>query len=125
MIKCDNNTYQYECEVPIWKTSMKDEFHSLQKNDTWELVILPAGRKLVKWKWVFKTKFSVDGSPMKYKSSLVAKGFSQFQGIDYNETFAPVAKMDSIRLVLAIAASKQWEVHHMDVKISFLHGYLK
>ena len=56
---------------------------------------------------------------------LVAKGFSQFQGIDYNETFAPVEKMDSIRLVLAIAASKQWEVHHMDVKSAFKHEYLK
>ena len=59
---------------------------------------------------------------MKYKESLVAKGFSQFQGIDYNETFAPVAKMDSIRLVLAIETSKKWEVHHMDVKSSFIHG---
>ena len=56
---------------------------------------------------------------------LLSKGFSQFQGIDYNETFAPVAKMDSRRLVLAIAASKQWEVHHKDVKSAFLHGDIK
>ena len=62
---------------------------------------------------------------MKYKESLEVKGFSKFQGIDYNETFAPVAKMDSIRLVLSIAASKQWEVHHMDVKSAFLHGDMK
>ena len=85
---------------------MKEEFHSLQKNDTWDLVILPPGRKLVKCKWVFKTKFVADGSPLKYKARLVAKGFSQVQGIDYNKTFALVAKMDSIRLVLSIAASK-------------------
>ena len=59
---------------------------------------------------------------MKYKEILVAKGYSQIHGIDYNETFAPVEKMDSIRLALAIAASKQWEMHHMDVKCAFLNG---
>ena len=72
----------------------------------------------------FKTKFAADGSPLKYKSILIANGYSQVHGIDYNETFAPVAKMDSIRLALAIAASKQWEVHHMDVKCDFLNGDL-
>ena len=84
----------------------------------------PPRIKLVKCKWVYKTKFVVDGSPLKYKVILVANGYSQFQGIDYNDTFAPVAKMDSIRLALAIAASRQWEVHHMDVKCDFLHGYM-
>ena len=64
------------------------------------------GRKLVQCKWVFRTKFAVDGSTYKYKAILVAKGFSQVQGVDYHETFAPVAKMDSIRLVLAISTSK-------------------
>ena len=85
---------------------------------------LPPRRKLVQCKWVYKTKFTADGSPLKYKAILVAKGYSQFHGIDYNETFTPVAKMDSIRLALAIAASKQWEVHHMDVKCAFLNGDL-
>ena len=95
---------------------MKEEFHLLQNNDTWDLVTLPSERKLVKCKWVFKTKFSVDGSHLKYKEILVAKGFSQFQGVDYNKTFSPIANTNSMRLVLAIASSKQWEVHHMDVK---------
>ena len=75
----------------------------------------------MKCKWVFKTKFSANGSHLKYKARLVAKGYSQVHGIDYNETFALVAKMDSIRLSLAIADSKQWEVHHMDVKCAFLN----
>ena len=83
---------------------MKVEFRSLQKSNTWELVDLPPGRKLVQCKWVFKTKFSADGSPLKYKEILVAKGYSQVHGIEYNETFAPMEKMDSIRLALAIAA---------------------
>ena len=103
---------------------MKEEFSSLQKNNTWELVELPPGRKLVQCKWVFKTKFAADGSPLKYKEILVAKGYSQVNGIDYNEDFALVAKMDCIRLALAIVASKQWELHHMDVKCSFLNGDL-
>ena len=100
---------------------MEEEYHSLLKNETWELVNLPPGRKLVKCKWVFKKMFVVDGYPMKYKEILVSNWFSQFQGIYYNETFAPVANMDSIRIALAIAASKQWEVHHMDVKCAFLN----
>ena len=76
----------------------------------------------MKCKLAFKNKFSDDGSPLKYKTILVAKGYSQVHGIDYNETFVPVAKMDSIRLDLAIVASKQWEVHHMDVKCGLLNG---
>src|SRR5216684_3258504 len=100
------------------------EFSSLQKNNTWELVGRTPGRRLVQCKWVFKTKFVANGSPLKYKAILISKGYSQVHGIDYNETFAPVAKMDSIRLALSIAASKQWEVHHMDVKCSFLNGDL-
>ena len=103
---------------------MKEEFSSLQKNNTWELVDLPPGRKLLQCKWVFNNNFSADGSCLKYKEILVSKGYSQVHGIEYNETFAPVAKMDSIRLALAIAASKQWEVHHMAVKCSFLNGDL-
>ena len=101
---------------------MKEEFISLQKSNTWELVDLPPGRKLVQCKWVYKTKFAADGSPLKYKAILVAKGYSHVHGIDYNETFSPVAKMDSIRLALAIAASRKWEVHYMDIKCAFLNG---
>ena len=103
---------------------MKEEYNLLQKNNTWELVDLPLGRKLVNCKWVYKTKFAIDVSPLKYKEILVAKGYSQVHGIDYNETFSPVAKMDSLRLALSIAASKQWEAHHMDVKCDFLNGDL-
>ena len=78
----------------------------LRKNATWELVSLPPGRKFVQCKWVFWTKVATDGSTCKYKAILVAKSFSQVQGVDYHETFAPIAKMDSICLVLAISASK-------------------
>ena len=124
MFESDPYTYEYAAHYPIWQTAMKEEFSSLQKNNTWELVDLPPRRKLVQCKWVFKTKFAADGSPLKYNEILVSKGYSHIHGIDYNETFALVAKMDSIRLALTIAASKQWEVHHMDVNYAFLNKYL-
>ena len=87
------------------------------------MVDLPPGRKLVQCKWVFKTKFAADGLPLKYNAILVGKGYSQVHGIDYNETFAPVEKMDSIRLANH-CSFKQWEVHQMDVKCVFLNGDL-
>jgi hypothetical protein len=99
---------------------MNEEYCSLMENDTWDLVPLPKGRKLVRCKWVYKTKYASDGSVERHKARLVAKGFSQVEGIDYNETFSPVEKMNSIRLVLALVASHKWEVHQMDVKSCLL-----
>eukprot|EP00253_Pinus_taeda_P031806 PITA_31806 len=103
---------------------MNEEYRSLLANDTWDLVPLPKGQILVRCKWVYKTKYGPDGKVDKHKARLVAKGFSQVEGIDYTETFSPAAKMNSIRLVLSLAASFKWEVHQMDVKSTFLHGDL-
>jgi hypothetical protein len=110
--------------IPEWDAAMTEEYSSLIKNHTWDLVSLPKGRKLVRCKWIYKTKYAADGSVDKHKAHLVAKGFSQVEGIDYSETFAPVAKMNSIRLVLSLAASQGWSVYQMDVKSAFLHGDL-
>jgi hypothetical protein len=107
---------------PLWEASMQEEYDSLLENQTWDLVPLPPGRKLVICKWVYRTKREADGQVRRYKEILVAKGFQQIHGIDYDETFAPVENMDSIHLVLAIATTKGWEVHQMDVKNDFLHG---
>ena len=96
---------------------MQEYFNSLQGNETWELVPLPFKRKVVQCKLVYRTKVVADGSKIKYKAILVSKFFSQVQGVEDTDTFAPFATMDSIRLVLAIAASKHWEVHHMDLKM--------
>ena len=76
MVESDPQTYEYAEGDPIWQESMKEYFSSLQKSNTWELVDLPPGRKLVQCKWVYKTKFSADGSPMKYKAILVSNGYS-------------------------------------------------
>jgi hypothetical protein len=90
-----------------------------------DLVARPKGRKLVRCKWVYRTKYASNGSVERHKAQLVAKEFSQVEGIDYNETFVPIAKMNSIRLVLALDASHKWEVHQKDVKYAFLHGDLQ
>ena len=103
---------------------MKEEYNSLLANDTWDIVPLSKGKKLVRCKWVYRTKYGPDGKVDKHKAILVAKGFSEVEGIDYTETFAPVSKMNSIHLVISLAASFKWEVHQMDVKSTFLHGDL-
>eukprot|EP00253_Pinus_taeda_P003503 PITA_03503 len=100
---------------------MEEEYNSLLENQTWDLVPLPSGRKLVRCKWVYRTKSAADGQITRRKARLVAKGFQQVHDIDYDQTFAPVAKMDSICLTLAIGAAQGWEVHQMDVKNAFLH----
>ena len=103
---------------------MNEEYHSSLENDTWDLVPLPKGRKIFRCRWVYKTKFGPDGKVDRHKAHLVAKGFSQVEGIEYTKTFSHVAKMNSSCLFLSLAASFKWEVHQMDVKSAFLHGDL-
>jgi hypothetical protein len=110
--------------IPKWDAAMIEEYSSLMKNHTWDLVSLPKGQKLVRCKWIYRTKYATYGSVDKHKERLVAKGFSQVEGIYYSETFALVAKMNSIRLVLSLVASQGWLVYQMDVKSTFLHGDL-
>lgn len=110
---------------PKWKEAMNEEMRALKKNETWELVPLPAGKKTVGCKWVFTVKQNVDGIIERFKARLVAKGFTQTYGVDYQETFAPVAKMDSIRALLSCAANLGWSLHQLDVKNAYLHGNLE
>ncbi|KFD65016.1 LOW QUALITY PROTEIN: hypothetical protein M514_22733 [Trichuris suis] len=109
-------------EAHKWKEAMNEEIDALQKNNTWALTELPPDRKTVQCKWVFKTKVNPKGGVDRYKARLVAKGFTQRPEIDYFETFAPVARYDSIRTVLAIAADEDLEILQFDVKTAFLHG---
>jgi len=109
-----------------WLAAIEEELNSLKKMETWHSkpVIPPNDRKAVKNKWVFKIKVAPDGTPIRYKARLVAKGFSQVEGIDYEETFSPVARYESFRILMALAAKSNWEIHQMDVKTAFLNGDL-
>ncbi|PRQ56213.1 putative RNA-directed DNA polymerase [Rosa chinensis] len=109
---------------PNWRKAMEEELEALQKSNTWQLVPPPQGKKAVGCRWVFTVKHNADGSVIRYKARLVAKGFTQTYGIDYDETFAPVAKMTTIRVLLSIAASLNWPLRQFDVKNAFLHGEL-
>jgi len=103
---------------------MKVEMEALEKNKTWDIVELPKGKRLVGCRWVFTVKYKSDGSIERYKARLVAKGYTQTYGIDYLETFAPVAKMNTVRILLSLAAVFNWNLQQFDVKNAFLHGDL-
>ena len=108
-----------------WTKACEEEIDSIIKNKTWIMVDLPIGAKAIGLKWVFKLKRNSDGSINKYKARLVAKGYVQQYGVDFEEVFAPVARIETIRLLISLAATNGWEVHHLDVKTAFLHGELK
>ena len=108
-----------------WKEAMMKEIEALEANGTWTVEDLPQGKRALGSKWVYKIKYNSDGSVERYKARLVILGNNQIEGIDYNETFAPVAKMVTVRTFLSVAAAKGWELHQMDVHNAFLHGDLE
>ena len=123
----DPTTYEYTMQIPeaiFWKPAMEKEMTSLMDNGTWELVDLPPGRKVIKNRWVYVTQRMQAKKPL-YRARLVAKGFTQTAGIDYEETFAPVARLDSLRLLLSLATTYDWEVHQIDIKSAYLNGNLE
>ncbi|XP_062114174.1 uncharacterized protein LOC133825214 [Humulus lupulus] len=109
---------------PNWNLAVMEEMNALIKNGTWEIVRVPKGTKIVGCKWFFKIKTKADGSVERYKARLVAKGFTQTYGIDYQETFAPVAKINSIQVLLSLAVNSSWPLYQLDVKNVFLNGDL-
>ena len=108
-----------------WREAMQIELKALARNHTWEKCLLPEGKRAVGCRWVFTIKRRPDGSIERYKARLVAKGYTQTYGVDYSETFSPVAKMDTVRVLLSVAANKDWPLYQFDVTNAFLHGELK
>ena len=107
---------------PQWVATMDAEFHSLQKQHTWSLVPLPPHKNIIPCKWVYKLKRHSDGSIARYKARLVARGYLQQFGLDYDETFNLVVKPIIVRLLLALAMQDGWELRQLDVNNAFLHG---
>jgi len=104
---------------------MAEEYSSIMVNDAWEVVSRPQDRLVVGSRWIYKVKYVADGSVEKYKTRFVAKGYAQKEGIDYKETFAPVARYTSVRTMISLVAQMVWEIHQMDVKTTFLNGVIE
>ncbi|CAH9084965.1 unnamed protein product [Cuscuta europaea] len=107
-----------------WREAMADEFNALINNNTWDLVPFDNSKNIVGCKWIYKTKYHSDGSLERHKARLVAQGFNQQAGIDFSETFSPVVKPTTVRIVLTVAISFGWGIRQLDVKNAFLHGNL-
>jgi hypothetical protein len=123
-IDVEPTCYEEAAEKKEWKDAMVEEYQSIVKNDVWDVVSRPKEKIVVSSKWIYKTKHSTDGSIEKYKARFVERGFSQKEGIDYEDTFAPMARYTSIRAILAIVAVMKWKVHQMDMK-TFLNGVIE
>ena len=120
----DPSTFSEVKSVPDklkWEEAMKREMESLWSNEVWELVEPPPNWKIVGSKWIFKHKLDADGTVERYKARLVAQGCTQMFGLDYEKTFSPVVRFESVRFLLAIGALHQLQLHQMDVSTAFLY----
>jgi hypothetical protein len=118
-------TYAIACKIPQWHAAMASEFDALQRQATWTLVSPSSSQHVIGCRWVFKLKRNTDGSVARFKARLVAKGNHQQAGLDFDETFSPVVKPATVRLVLSLAAQYSWSLRQLDVSNAFLHGSLK
>ena len=111
LISAEPSSYEEATSKQVWVDAMVEEYSSIMKNDVWEVVPRPAGKSVVTSKWIYKIKHVADGSVEKYKAIFVARGFTQKEGIDYDETFAPVSRYVTIRTIISLAAIFGWKLH--------------
>ncbi|XP_031264141.1 uncharacterized protein LOC116122434 [Pistacia vera] len=124
MHELEPTSYAEAVKSEAWKAAMQEEMNVIEKNQTWELVDRPLDKRVIQVKWIFKRKLNSDGLVNKLKARLVFKGFAQQFRVDFSETFAPVARHDTIRLLLAVTAQFKWKIFQLDVKSAFLNGWL-
>ena len=122
---CTYNEAMARPDTAEWEVSCQEEIHSFERMGVYEVVPRPCGKNVVGSKWVFCIKHGPNGAILKYKACAVAQGFTQIEGLDYDETFAPVIKLTSLCTILALAAEYDLELHQMDVKSAYLNGDLK
>jgi hypothetical protein len=125
LLEEEPTTFEEVAQKGQWKEAMAEEHQSIMKNEVWEIVPRPKEKSVVTSKWVYKIKHATDRSMDKYKARFVARGFSQKEGEDYDETFAPVVRYTSIKVVISLVASMGWNIHQMDVKTTFLNGVIE
>ena len=118
-------SYTLALSSTVWFQAMMDESTALQQQGTWSLVPLPSSKHSIGCKWVFKIKRNLDGTVAQHKACLVAKGFLQQQGVDFQDTFSPVAKQPTIRILLCLALHYRWPLKQLDISNAFLHGQLQ
>jgi hypothetical protein len=125
LLEVEPSYFQEASQQQVWCDAMVEEYASIMKNDIWEVVPRPEGKSMIGSKWIYKIKHVVDGNVEKFKAMFAAKGFSQKEGVDYNETFAPIARYTLIKAMISIAAKMGWKIHQMDVKMTFLNGIIE
>ncbi|WVZ20115.1 hypothetical protein V8G54_007437 [Vigna mungo] len=118
-------TWRQAIDMKEWKEAMIEELRSIERNRTWNLVELPQHKRAIEVKWIFKTKYKPSGEIAKLKARLVANGFLQQQGVDYTDVYAPVARLETVRLVVVVAVFSSWRIQQLDVKSAFLNGPLE
>jgi hypothetical protein len=125
LIENEPTCFEEAIQKKEWVDSMMEEYQSIIKNDEWEIVPRPKSKDVLSSKWIYKIKHAADESIEKHKARFVARGFFEKEGIDYEETFAPVARYTSIRTIIALATKMKWKLHQMDVKTTFLNGVIE
>ena len=116
--------YHQAVKSPLWQQAMQEELQALEENNTWSIVPLPSGKHTIGSKWVYRVTYLPNGDVDRYKARLVAKGYTQQAGVDFTDTFSPIAKLTTVRLLLFIAAIQGWSLLQLDVNNAFLNGEL-
>ena len=124
-IATEPSSFEEVVQQPVWVDAMVEEYDSMMRNSVWDVVPRLGDKSVVTSRWLYKVKQAANGSIEKHKVRFVARGFSQVEGIDYNETFAPVTRYSSIRSILPVSAQIGWQIHQMDVKTTFLNGEIE